>query len=62
MKGLVDRLEEIIASPQLVLDLKDDRLRQRLRDAGRKLSLSLEARNDSIHRIAFSVRICRSQA
>ncbi|KAI1499972.1 S-adenosyl-L-methionine-dependent methyltransferase [Biscogniauxia marginata] len=51
---LAEKIEAVISNPELITALPDDAIRRRLRDAGRKLSLALEARTDAIHRIAYS--------
>ncbi|EER29453.1 sterigmatocystin 8-O-methyltransferase precursor, putative [Coccidioides posadasii C735 delta SOWgp] len=52
--ALSERIETVLSNPQAVTDLQDDGLRRRLRDAGRKLSLAMEAPGDTIHRIAYA--------
>ena len=53
---LAEKIEVIINNAEINFALRqNDAVRCRLRDAGRKLSLAMEARNDSIHRIAYSV-------
>ncbi|GKZ28714.1 hypothetical protein AbraIFM66950_011781 [Aspergillus brasiliensis] len=52
--ALVESIERIVNSPQVIIDLQDDSLRRRLREAGRKLSLSMEVPGDTIHRIAYA--------
>lgn len=53
---LAERLEAIINSPGAIHGLKDDAVRRRLREAGRKLSLAMEDAGDTTHRIANTVR------
>lgn len=52
---LAERLEAIIAHPEKILDLKDNAIRRRLREAGRKLSHAMEDSGDTTHRIANAV-------
>ncbi|XXH00979.1 hypothetical protein Hte_007330 [Hypoxylon texense] len=51
-QALLEKIEAVINSPREVLDLQDDSLRRRLREAGRRLSLSMEASGDTVHRIS----------
>ncbi|KAI1759503.1 putative sterigmatocystin 8-O-methyltransferase precursor [Hypoxylon sp. FL1150] len=51
-QALVEKIEAIIKEPQAILDLQDDALRRKLREAGRKLSLAMEAPGDTVHRIS----------
>jgi len=53
--ALVESIERVISYPKGVTDLQDDSLRRRLREAGRKLSLSMEVPGDTIHRIPYAV-------
>ncbi|KAI1407192.1 putative sterigmatocystin 8-O-methyltransferase precursor [Hypoxylon sp. FL1857] len=48
---LLGKIQRIIAQPELVFRLQNDAIRRALREAGRKLSLSMEAPGDSVHRI-----------
>lgn len=55
--SLAIRIEALIDSRKAIIGLQDDSLRRRLRDAGRNLSLSMEAPTDTIHRIAWAVSL-----
>ena len=55
LAALAGRIETIAKDPGLVAGLDDDTVRRRLRDAGTRLTHALESKNDSIHRIAYSV-------
>ncbi|KAL8784363.1 MAG: hypothetical protein Q9213_004015 [Squamulea squamosa] len=57
--SLADNIESLIGSSQTIISLQDDSLRRRLRDAGRKLSLAMEAPTDTIHRIAYALGLAR---
>ena len=54
-RSLADNIESLIETPQAITGLADDSLRRRLREAGRNLSLAMEAPADTIHRIAWAV-------
>ena len=54
-RSLADNIESLIGTPQAITGLVDDSLRRRLREAGRNLSLAMEAPADTIHRIAWAV-------
>lgn len=54
--SLIQKLEAIIADPDAILSLKDDTIRRRLREAGRKVSIAMESAGDATHRIANTVR------
>ncbi|KAI1372862.1 putative sterigmatocystin 8-O-methyltransferase precursor [Hypoxylon crocopeplum] len=50
--ALAAKIEAIIDNPQFSEEICDDTVRRRLREAGKKLSLSMEAPGDTIHRIS----------
>lgn len=52
---LVERLEAIVHNPRTILDLENDGVRRRFREAGRKLSIAMETAGDTTHRIANTV-------
>ncbi|OTA90053.1 hypothetical protein M434DRAFT_78600 [Hypoxylon sp. CO27-5] len=51
VRTLLEKIQNIIAQPEWILELHDDAIRRDLREAGRKLSLSMEAPGDTVHRI-----------
>lgn len=53
--ALAERIEQIVNRTDLTVNLYDDNLRRRLREAGRQLSLAMEAPGDTIHRINNTV-------
>ena len=56
--SLVDKLEAIAANPESILGLQNDLLRQRLREAGRKVSHAMEITIDTARRLQSSVSTC----
>ncbi|KAI0183316.1 S-adenosyl-L-methionine-dependent methyltransferase [Xylaria flabelliformis] len=50
-RELADKLEQINSYPNILSHVKDESTRRRLREAGRKLSISMEAPGDTLHRI-----------
>lgn len=53
--ALAERIENALNCPDPASNLGDDNIRRRLREAGRKLSLAMEAPGDTIHRINNTV-------
>ncbi|KAJ4408025.1 hypothetical protein N0V82_009790 [Gnomoniopsis sp. IMI 355080] len=51
LASLVTKLEDLAAQPEKVFDLKDQVLRSRLREVGRKLSYAMETPLDSTRRL-----------
>lgn len=51
----MERLEAIVNHPKTILDLENDGIRRRFREAGRKLSVAMETVGDTTHRIANTV-------
>ncbi|KAI0110614.1 putative sterigmatocystin 8-O-methyltransferase precursor [Hypoxylon sp. NC0597] len=49
---LLEKIQSIIAQPGWIFELHNDSIRRELREAGRKLSLSMEAPGDTVHRIS----------
>ncbi|KAF3761234.1 S-adenosyl-L-methionine-dependent methyltransferase [Cryphonectria parasitica EP155] len=49
--SFAEKLDALVANPDLVLQLEDDVLRRRLREAGRKLSRAMESAGDTTHRL-----------
>ncbi|KAK3393318.1 hypothetical protein B0H63DRAFT_516512 [Podospora didyma] len=49
--ALIEKIEGIIAKPETATQLKDDTIRRKLREAGRKLSLAMEVTNDTARRL-----------
>ncbi|KAL8652656.1 MAG: hypothetical protein Q9210_002550 [Variospora velana] len=58
-RSLADNINSFIESRQVILGVQDDSVRRRLREAGRKLSLAMEAPQDTIHRIAWALGLAR---
>lgn len=54
-QSLIEKIEAVIKQPQAILDLQDDAIRRKLREAGRKLSLAMEAPGDTVHRVSNTV-------
>ncbi|KAI2613378.1 putative sterigmatocystin 8-O-methyltransferase precursor [Hypoxylon sp. NC1633] len=52
VQALLEKIEGVIDNPQVACTVQDDSIRRRLREAGRKLSLLMEAPGDTIHRIS----------
>lgn len=52
---LAAKLESIAANPESILGLQNDLLRQRLREAGRKLSHAMEIPVDTARRLQSTV-------
>lgn len=53
--SLVAKIEAITSNPESIHGLQDDSLRQRLRDAGRKLSHAMEIPVDTARRLQSTV-------
>lgn len=55
LEAFVEAIESFIAHPEVVLSLDNDALRHRLRESGRKLSVSMESPGDTVHRLNSTV-------
>lgn len=55
LASLVTKLEALAAQPEKVFDLKDEVLRSRLREVGRKFSYAMETPLDSTRRLNSTV-------
>jgi len=53
--SLAAKLEAVVGNPESILVLQDDQLRQRLREAGRKLSHAMEIPVDTARRLQSTV-------
>lgn len=53
--NLAAKLEAVIVNPESILGLQNDLLRQRLREAGRKLSHAMEIPVDTARRLQSTV-------
>lgn len=55
IQSFTDKLEMLVANPNLIWQLEDDTLRRRLREASRKLSRAMENTGDTTHRLNNTV-------
>lgn len=54
-EALADRIESILQDPTAVTQIKDDRLRRRIAEGGRKLGIAFEEPRDTLRRIGYMV-------
>ena len=54
-KALATTIESILENPDTLAWFQNSETRRRLREAGRKLSVAMEAPGDSIHRVINTV-------
>lgn len=54
-EALADQIESILQNPEAATQIKDERLRRRLAEGGRKLGISFEEPGDTLRRFGYMV-------